>query len=413
MIESRSGVTNMSEFNRLGILIKKLRLSKGLTVEKLAQLACYSRGYISQIENGIVDVDENIYSVIFKTLGVNYKKQEDTSEYNIKLDNILHEFLYLNIDLEETKTIIEEGKNYKYSVVYHKYLIVRLAYYVLYKANSKNVKIIVEEMEKLVGQYDSRNQQIIYDYIGCYYLSIDNNKALSFYKKAIDLGAYDHATSLLAYHLGMYYYRTNNYCRALIYCLQALELFGNEMNFKRIYYTKLHIAILLSKNGDYEEAINEFILLLKVPNITQRDICVIYSNICWTYIKSKNYEEALRFGLLCNAEDDDEYYYHLALIYFNLCKRDEVSRIIKEGIKFNKNNSLEIKRLSIIKMQLDGEDKSEKYVELLKEASIEVGNKGDLETIEMIYNNIIKYYKNKHQYKDAFKYLQELTKIKS
>ncbi|MEG0367425.1 MAG: hypothetical protein RR585_11365, partial [Coprobacillus sp.] len=327
-----------------------------------------------------------------------------------KLDNILQMYQYSNCDNKYIKDVIEEGNDYMFSEIHSKFMIVNLVHYINMESNSKKTKQYVEEMEKLVPQYEMIDQQLIYDYLACYYMNIDNSKALKLFEKALKCGEFKRVSTMLYYHLGIFYLNTNNCCLSIFYNNKSIKLFANELNFKRLFYAKQHVAIAFMKNKDYDLAEELCKDLLGDITISENQTKEIYSNISWALINQEKYAEALEYALKCEA-NNSEYFYHLSIIYLKLNDINEANNIINKGLQYYKKNEYQSMRMNIMNKIVNKQNRNNEFLALLKNAEKIMGNWGSNEDLEFVYYLFVDFYEEKFMYKEALKYNKKLLKI--
>ncbi|MEG0077263.1 helix-turn-helix domain-containing protein [Anaerorhabdus sp.] len=393
----------MKNSDYLGIVIRKRRKELGLKTEQLAKKANYSRSHISRVENGTIDVNDEVYSVIFKILGITYKSNVDSTEFNNDIEKILNMFLFNDVDRKFIEKVIKSSEKYICSKSYPKYLIANMIYKINFYPLSDETEKYINEMTKIAELYNQKEKQIVYDYIGCYYMDSNFELAKEYFNKALECGKYKHATSLLYYHLGMLYFRLGSYFEAYEFCRKAFDEFSLELNYKRMFYTKLHMAIINSKSGNYDNAYSLFNEMIHNPNHTDVQLQLVYGNLCWLLIKKSKFDEALIYALK-SSKNYPDYYFHLTIIYIALNQNENANRIIIDGLSKLKDE-FQRNKLKILKKSIDGETKDQAYEELLIETYNYIYNNKDSESILYIKNLLIDYYKTKHAYKEMYKYM--------
>lgn len=390
--------------NNLGIIIRKRRKELGLNTVQLAKKVNYSRSYISRVENGIIDVSDETFTVIFKALGITYKIDQDCREFERNIDKVLTMFLYLNIDRDFIDRVIMQSNDFNCTNAYSKFLIANLVYKVNFLSKEIETERYIKQMDKTSELYNNKEKQIIYDYIGCYYLDYNYELAKKYFDRALEFGEYPYSTSILYYHLGMLNYKFGNYFDANEFCKKAFDKFSLELNYKRMFYTNLHIAIINSKSGNYEAAYVLFNEMILNPNLSEEQLELIYGNLCWLLIKKNEYDEALIYAQKSNINYLD-YYFHLALIYYKLTRLDDATKIIEIGLSKFKDCFQE-KQLIIISKIITKECNTNEYEDLLVKTFKQAKKSEDSESVKFIKDLLIEFYEAKHQYKEVCKLMK-------
>lgn len=393
----------MKKNNYLGIVIRKTRKDLGIKTEQLAKKTNYSRAHISRVENGTIEVSDEIYNVIFKALGIIYKTDGDNVEFDNDIEKILRMFLFYDIDRKFIEELIKSSEKYICSKSYPKFLIVKMIYNINFHPLNDETEKYIKEMDKIAELYNKSEKQIIYDYIGCFYSAKNTDLAKRYFHRALECGVFKGTTSLLYYHLGMLYFEIGNYFEAHEFCRKAFDAFSLELNYKRMFYTQLHIAIINSKSGNYENAYSLFNDMIHNPNHTEEQLQLVYGNLCWLLVKKKDFDEALIYALK-SSKNYPDYYFHLVIILISLSKIDDAKQVIADGLneledKFQRN------KLEILKKSISDEINDQVYEELLIETFNHIYKSKDSESILYIKNLLIDYYKKKHSYKEIYKYM--------
>ncbi|GAB6065934.1 tetratricopeptide repeat protein [Aquifex pyrophilus] len=133
------------------------------------------------------------------------------------------------------------------------------------------------------------------------------------------------------YDLGLAAYHEANYSEAIARFNRALKLNPNE---PRIWN---QLGLTYMAVGEYKKAEESFMKALTLdPSFTEAKM-----NLGILYAKVKNYNKAIKF--LKEAAEDDyfekrhEAYYHLALIYKRLNRKDLYLKYLKKAVAYNPN----------------------------------------------------------------------------
>ncbi len=97
---------------KLAVFLKRKRLENHLTLEELCKGVC-TVSYLSRIENNVVDVGDEYFTLLFKKLDIDYNMLKETKN-DLVLDDILK--AYLKNDLSLSVNITNEALNTEYYV---------------------------------------------------------------------------------------------------------------------------------------------------------------------------------------------------------------------------------------------------------------------------------------------------------
>ena len=245
--------------------IKSERLKQKFSLDSLSQLTKISKGYLSKIENLEYNPSElflkNIYGKLRIDLAIGVKKIQELTD---KLETLHHSIVFY--DEAKAKQLYEEliteWESYQYSPLLIRYILVIYIYLNSFEIKNKNIARLERYLIKLenVISFTPEEYQLYYDYLGVNYSHVNN------YERAISFGNYHNITCMVYYHLGKSNYYLNRLFDSFVSYDNASKQFVIECNFKRLWFTRSHIASIYYKNKQYEEAQKiELSLLNSIP----------------------------------------------------------------------------------------------------------------------------------------------------
>ena len=146
----------LSEKKKYGVFLKRKRIENKMTLEELANGVC-TASYLSRIENNLVDVSEDYYSLLFKKLNVDYYSLKEIKEHPIFNEIISY---YLNRKLDESIKLIDSTINESY------YVSIEYDLMVLYESIIKGLfNEVVNTMKDIDAKIDTLQEDEISFYL--------------------------------------------------------------------------------------------------------------------------------------------------------------------------------------------------------------------------------------------------------
>lgn len=286
--------------------IKALRVGLGFKQENLAKSSGVSISYISRMETlGMETNDETlakIYHQLNHDLIINDKTIED-------MDKQLESFHYCMVvsNIAEAKKMFvklsHEKEKYLYSVELIKFCLF-MYQYINMIGDEKNVLIdlnsYLDKLKKLIF-FNNWELQLLYDCKGVYEEDRTRFEAANdYYTKAISYGNFSNITSMVYYHQSKTLYYLSQTIESFLANNKALELFKEENNIVRIYYTQSHNALLYTKFKSFKRAKEIEYSLLNMSGMEQYK-SITLRNLSWCLIKSGEYKSAIHTLLKDNG----------------------------------------------------------------------------------------------------------------
>ncbi len=274
----------------LGYHIKRQRLEKNMSQESLCKGIC-AVSYLSKIENGTVNANNEIIEQLFKALGITYIFDEN---FTIDIKDLFKEYFdayFWNEDIkslaEKVELMAPQIKNSKYAILYELYMISRIQS--SYK-DGANLSIVTEKLSFLSDfiDYMTKEEKFLY-YLFCANESEDKKLCFENLHKADDLIPCSYTMLSLANSASYY----GNYVESLKFVSIGMQRAFNEGYLPALKelsiiecncYANLNETRLMHLT--FERALNF--------NRDNKVICsTLEYNVGATYISLSNYEKAI------------------------------------------------------------------------------------------------------------------------
>ena len=224
-----------------------------------------------------------------------------------------------------------------------------------------------------------------------------------------ELGAFE---GDLYYHLALVKGRLEESSQAIIYGRKALEIYKDEFNFKRIFYTLMSLAINYTRGKIFQEAIEIYEHLLRNVDLLgqQHMLSEIYHNLGvlyqrkGEYINSITYFEKSIFEMYENTEHYLVCLYNLAYSQYQIGRYEESINNFMQLKRKSKKNKFFL-YLANFYLHLLENDKEIAIVYLEVDFIPYVSKKGGYkETYDYFSNILSDYYLQKGKYEKALQF---------
>lgn len=404
----------------IGSVIKGERCRQNLTVEKLADSVYISHSYLRKIENAYCAGSQFAISEILRELQIDFTLDEKNLSI---MDEQLIEFYYafINDDKEYMtqyyEMIEKQSDKYFYSVLRHRYYLVRLIWFIEQKKFDEAIEMKnkIDEMQNLVEMTEPEKQVYLAS-IGYLYLQKNKIKdAIELLKEAKDIGKFNNSYSLVCYYLGIAYNYDSQRVNAIYLTQEAINYFQKEMNLKKQLYSALHIAYLYAHDWQHEMANQIIEYVLKQSKYQRMKSVENYCKqllIC-NYMIQKDFNQAKR--LLddlkyndCLNEVNESIYVYGALTEYRLKKFDVSLQWIREGL-CNCKNKIVMSELATLEKMIRLDD-DEAILKMLKKQYRELFKILDSPGKRFFIDQIVEQSYKLHHYKDAYQYYKSYYK---
>lgn len=288
----------------IGSLIKFKRLEKNMTQKDLSDGIC-TTSYLSKIENDFVVADEEIYTLLFKRLELNYDSLQDLQQENIEINQRIEKWYWSLIegknDIKENIYGLKEDSRIsselaiKFEIAYSRYLL---------KINEmEKAEIIIKNLQETIKPDDGRNFFLLSNVlIFYYYLKGEYTNSLSIglnlfkYKDKLFVREYEFANTY--YYIALNYRKLYLYDMCIIYSNIALDIFDSHYDFKNSLRCHMLKGISFNNLGYFKNALKSYTLAMKLLEQLPEEERISYkgkllNNIGYSYEKGKDYLNAL------------------------------------------------------------------------------------------------------------------------
>ena len=317
-------IGSIIKFNRINNNISQKQLSKGICVPS----------YLSRIENGELLPSEDVLSIIFNRLGLEFN---DSPEFISKGNSYLKDFfntLNLN-EFDHTNKLFDilekDEDKYIASPLIIDYFLAKLARYSSTPSRNKfedSKNLILSSFHLL-----SNKQKFIYNfYVAIDILILSDNKQLG---KALLQEALSYKESGHCYFWLSYSYRIeNNPIKAYDSIQKALNLYVAEGNIISIMNTYEKLAEVYFMLDNYNDAIHYLEISLNMAKKFYNIYFIEHINslLAWAYYRIDDYEKSLEYlnyntGLIDHRIIIPDTIIK-ALVYFSLGDKTSLKAII-------------------------------------------------------------------------------------
>ncbi|MBU5213862.1 helix-turn-helix domain-containing protein [Heyndrickxia sp. FSL K6-6286] len=357
----------------IGAIIKLNRINQNLTQEDLAD-GIISISYLSKIENGKIEPNEEVIKLLCRKLGIQVNNQIDDS-IREKCEEWFR-LLLTSSDVDELSNKFEEIKGLSKSLHNSELQILIKIHMIRHYLKINDTDQAFEKINSLKdvsGTFNNLQKYYWFKFNGNYYSILEEeNDALHNYTLAEDLipnielpeqevadlqyalsvtyskfrltsEAQSYANKALEYYrqiyhfsrcaechliLGICYRRINNHDKALKNYNLAKQLAESTQNKKLIRLTHLNMGYLYLVKGDPKLAIEQFDMIVNEEDSTLHDRLLAITSIIGQSYNSKNFDEAkkrIKSALSwINSKNKNKYlsFYYEILSYLYLIDKE-------------------------------------------------------------------------------------------
>ena len=319
----------------IGSIIKFNRLNKNISQKELSKGICVP-SYLSRIENGELHPSEDVISVIFNRLGLDFNDSKEFIEEGIEclkefFDNLnYNEFDYTNKLFDQLE---KNEDKYITSPLIIEYFLAKLARY----SSTQNRDKFESSKNMILSSFDllTNTQKFIYNfYVGLDLLILSNNKLLG--KNLIQEALSYKETGHCYFWLSYAYRIENNPIKAYDSIQKALNLYVAEGNIISIMSTYEKFAEVYFMLDNYSDAIHYLEMSLNMAKKFNNNYFIEHINsiLAWTYYRLNDYEKSLKY-IKCNMGLIDHRIIIPdsiieSLIYFSLNDKNSLKKSISQ-----------------------------------------------------------------------------------
>ncbi|HPF86777.1 MAG TPA: helix-turn-helix transcriptional regulator [Candidatus Limiplasma sp.] len=352
-----------------GLLIRRLRMEQKRSQQALCKGIC-AVSYLSKIEKGTANPSNEIVSLLFARLGVDYRLDEAfLHDVRQMLDAYFDHFALMEEEQEEKQRLVAAREQALKSPLADAYTLF-LAYEAF--ADHHNWADAKPLLDTLTGREAAMGERDLFFYsLARGETAKELADATVWYHKAIHLLPY----SIAPFFLGAKLYQMGEYQESLVYVQQAYARATEEGNPYMLLYTSELTA------GCYAELYQEEMMMRYYRQtrrlaqaIAPKMIAGIDYNIGATLVIMRKSAQGLPY--LQRAKQgrykaDILLYHKLAIAYFDTGNRQEAVKALRKAealLKAGKGTPMEEKLIRIVRFRLEKNYlQSEAYYRLLRE----------------------------------------------
>ncbi|MBO8155733.1 MAG: helix-turn-helix domain-containing protein [Bacillaceae bacterium] len=410
----------MSQY--IGKVIRDLRVKQNMTQQDLAKGIC-SVTYLSKIENNNMTPSDEVLECICGRLGIT--KDElmiDPHESFLKDLETWLKSIAVERDADQADQLYVDIKKQAENVDGHLYQMYFRLYelrYFTFKRNIKEAEHVFHVLKDKEYLFNDMHKYRYYKFLGIFHIQKDLlNLALDFLLKAEDYMK-NLMDPELFYLFSITYSRLHNPAKSILYARDALKLYQENINHRRIQECHLLLGINSLLLKDYTAAENHFTKILHSDfEKTNKHLKGrIYHNL--GYLKYLNHDIAGAETYLNKALEVKPYELEqlntlvlLAKIQDMKGNHDQLSSLIDKGLKIADAHHKDrfILKFTVLKLKL--KNSKEKLINYLQDEVIpffaDNGEADELKENLMFLADL--YYKDR-KYKDAAKYFKEACEL--
>ncbi|XKH50661.1 tetratricopeptide repeat protein [Chryseomicrobium palamuruense] len=367
------------------------------------------------------ELTEKELETLMKRIGIN-QMMIDQKLSHIK--NLLHLFMkhLIYTDYDKAEFVYSEVATYNDFLPYttHNRLasLLKIRYFQVKKEHTK-IKQLLTKLKKERLEF-SPLEELLFEYLQ----GINEMNAGDYESANKRLDHVIRNTSALYgfegevyYHLSIVKTYLEEPSRAIYYGKKALDYLSQQYNYRRILHAQMSLAINCAYAKIYEDAIEYYEHLLRNSQLlNQKELLPhIYHNMGDLYFKMENYSLAIAyFNMAVNHHEVQNLNFASALFNLGLTeletkKNEDAIRTFERLADVSHNNSFknyELYTEFYLKLLKSSEEAAHSFLEstVIPFTRSEPSEKN----FEYIFSDmLVRYYKNKGQYKKAFSYITD------
>lgn len=404
----------------IGVILQHRRKEIGLTQESLCEGIC-SITYISKVENGVITPKEDTLELLCDRLGLS-KQDLEMGDTKKQISNLIeyYEIIEKSEVMRKDRTFelnTNTGLNSANPLLSGLAHIIQ-ARYALAQKEPQEAKIHLNKSLEKEKYLDKHCKYLLYKTLGFYeYIYGSKDLSLSNYLLAKELHSHLNMNDEeLFFYLGLVYSRVNDFRSSTLYINKALEIYNEQLSFKRIFDCNLIIGVNYNRQGNFDEAEKCFNRLLdSIGNHLESDsLSKVYHNLGLAYLHQEDIEpciENLTRALELKDENSSKVssLYLLAYAYKQSGEFDSFHKTLKEGYKYVQKPDVFYYRFKIL--ELSAQDKKETLLSLLENEAYPYFRKVDsvlFKESTLLLGNI---YKKMKHYKKSSYYFEQYVSI--
>lgn len=376
-----------------GSVIRVKRKLLRMSLRELDNRTGISYGQLGKFERGDENPGPEALVKIGKILDINFKDYDEMDE---KIEEIFLGFKAALLYYQETENylnIVDNDLKFIHCPNYYKMLLMK---YILYVLNGRTA-MTLSQIEKVLGDSldcNSECNQLYHHYLGVKCSNQNKfDEAIYQYEYALTLRYDESEYALIYYHLGQCCLLDDMALDAFQYFTYAKKLFLKNSNYKRTYFCDAQLASVHSRLGQNGLAIKQYERCLLNLNIIDNDPKIkgtTLRNMSWVLIKTKKYEEAIRYlGQAALIDPTNEnLIIHYVWSYYKLGNHLDAIKWLLEGKRLFKKDSLNYKKMCLFDELCQTDYNSKKILQFAIQVFEEIVENYDYE-LKIFYLDII------------------------
>ena len=397
--------------NLYGGIIKINRKQAEIKLEYISTCTGISKGQLSKIERNREYASHEQIEDIFNVLNLKKHNEDINGQFEKDFYTFYNNIAYARDYEQSYQKILSYENVIKTSLSYIKFLLSQMIYHI----NKNDLKTIKEYMylEDYFEYLESYQIQLFYDYCGAYYINQHKYKSsLDYFETALSYKGIPLSKAMVQYHLATSLTYLNEVGEAFPYITEAIGIFSERLNLKRLTLSQQLLAIIYVKLGNYEKS--EDINLSCLNAFTELNmpyqVIEIYNNLLWSYVLSENYQKIIlkKDEILLKMKVSHSIYFYISYAYYKLGNLDE-ARIYIKLAKEHLNHPTDYMQSMIKTFAIYLSDakiiRKEKYLLRVYDAAVK-SQKEDL--VIFTLNMIIDFYVETNQKEKEYEYMKLL-----
>lgn len=376
-----------------GPVIRVKRKLLRMSLRELDNRTGISYGQLGKFERGDENPSAEALAKIGKILDIDFLECDARDE---KIEEIFSGFKDALLYFKDTKhylDIVDRDLEYIHSPNYFKMLLMK---YILYLLDGRK-QMVLNEFEKVLGdslEGDAECNQLYHHYLGLRNSMLNQfDRAYEQFEFALTLRYDESEYALIYYHLGQCCLRDDMALDAFQHFTYAKKLFLKNSNYKRTYFCDAQLASVHSRLGQNGLAIKQYERCLLNLNIIDNDPKIkgtTLRNMSWVLIKTKKYEEAIRYlGQAALIDPTNEnLIIHYVWSYYKLGNHLDAIKWLLEGKRLFKKDSLNYKKMCLFDELCQTDYNSKKILQFAIQVFEEIVENYDYE-LKIFYLDII------------------------
>lgn len=394
----------------IGFIIKHERKKKKISASKLAMSIKKSRQYVSDIEKGVKTTSNVTITEIFNFLNIKFIYQEC-----VEVQEVFHKFIdyfYLRDIPNAINRLAAIISNDTYRHTYDYPLVVLSEFIFQELTHQKNM--IEEELIDFLD--DEKKCIFLYFKAMSYFNKKKYTETLSILKEAKKFEVFIECfKGLILYGEALVYSRINNHLKSLDQNKRAKQCFLKNHNIERSLTCNLHTANIYSKIGRINEAIeiyHDTYYEAKRFNII-RIIQLVHYNLSIALLYNQQFQKSI--DEICKLNNghqmNADYYFVLTWAYFELGNYEESKKNLEKLIQCRPKEIYYQYIITLQSLRLQVDFNKEVYENYLENTIQYVLQNELLSEQIFIMKHAIKYYDQKEDYKNAYRYSNQLNQL--